>query len=41
MDDSSMKYKWDNQNVLDYAVSTAVASAVKQAEYKNTVTIAR
>ncbi len=25
MYDSSLKYKWDNQNVLDYAVSTAEA----------------
>jgi hypothetical protein len=25
MYDSSMKYKWDNKNVLDYAVSTAEA----------------
>lgn len=25
MYDSSLKYKWDNQNVLEYAVSTAKA----------------
>jgi len=25
MYDSSLKYKWDNKNVLDYAVSTAEA----------------
>jgi len=37
MYDSSLKYKWDNQNVLDYAVSTAV----KEAEHKNSVAIAR
>jgi predicted transposase/invertase (TIGR01784 family) len=37
MYDNSMKYKWDNQNVLDYAVTTAV----KEAEHKNTVAIAR
>jgi predicted transposase YdaD len=24
MYDSSMKYKWDNKNVLDYAVNTAL-----------------
>jgi hypothetical protein len=27
MYDSSFKYKWDNKNVLDYAVSTAEARA--------------
>jgi predicted transposase/invertase (TIGR01784 family) len=25
MYDNSLKYKWDNKNVLDYAVSTAKA----------------
>jgi len=27
MYNSSLKYKWDNKNVLDYAVSTAEAKA--------------
>ena len=31
MYDSSMKYKWDNKNVLDYAVREAVQEAVKVA----------
>ena len=30
MYDSSLKYKWDNKNVLDYAVSTAEAKGIKQ-----------
>jgi len=33
MYDSNLKYKWDNKNVLDYAV--------KEAEYKKTLDIAR
>ena len=33
MYDSSLKYKWDNKNVLDYAV--------KEAEYKNSLAIAK
>jgi len=41
MYDSSLKYKWDNKNVLDYAVSTAVNEAVNAAEYKKTLDIAR
>ncbi len=28
MYDSSLKYKWDNKNVLDYAVSTAEAKGI-------------
>src|SRR6202000_1442413 len=31
MYDSSLKYKWDNQNRLDYAVEEAVKEAVKEA----------
>ncbi|QEC75083.1 hypothetical protein [Mucilaginibacter ginsenosidivorax] len=37
MYDSSLKYKWDNKNVLDYAVSTAKA----EGEYKKALDIAR
>jgi len=36
MYDSSLKYKWDNKNVLD----TAVKEAVSDAEHKNTLKIA-
>jgi len=36
MYDSSQKYRWDNKNVLDYAVNTAVS----EAEHKNTIKIA-
>jgi hypothetical protein len=36
MYDSSLKYKWDNQNVLDYAVTTAV----KEAEHRTIIAIA-
>lgn len=34
MYDSSLKYKWDNQNVLDYTVKEAVREAVKEADTK-------
>ena len=37
MYDNSMKYKWDNQNVLDYAVATAKA----EGEHKKALDIAR
>jgi predicted transposase/invertase (TIGR01784 family) len=37
MYDSSLKYKWDNKNVMDYAVSTAKA----EGEYKKALDIAR
>jgi predicted transposase/invertase (TIGR01784 family) len=37
MYDSSLKYKWDNKNVLDYAVSTAEAKA----RHENSLSIAR
>jgi predicted transposase/invertase (TIGR01784 family) len=30
MYDSSLKYKWDNQNVLDYAVTTAEAKGIEK-----------
>jgi predicted transposase/invertase (TIGR01784 family) len=30
MYDSSLKYKWDNKNVLDYAVSTAEAKGIEK-----------
>ena len=36
MYDSSMKYKWDNKNVLDYAVSTAKA----EGEHSKAIAIA-
>lgn len=37
MYDSSLKYKWDNKNVLDYAVSTAKAEGKRE----NSLAIAR
>jgi predicted transposase YdaD len=37
MYDSSLKYKWDNKNVLDYAVSTAKA----EGKHENSLAIAR
>jgi predicted transposase/invertase (TIGR01784 family) len=37
MYDNSLKYKWDNKNVLDYAVSTAKA----EGEHKKALDIAR
>jgi predicted transposase/invertase (TIGR01784 family) len=42
---SSLKYKWDNKNVLDYAVSTAEAKGIEKGiekgEYKKALDIAR
>ena len=32
MYNASLKRKWDNKNVLDYAVETAVETAVKEAD---------
>jgi predicted transposase YdaD len=37
MYDSSLKHKWDNKNVLDYAVSTAEAKG----RHEEALTIAR
>jgi predicted transposase/invertase (TIGR01784 family) len=41
MYDSSLKYKWDNKNVLDYAVSTAEARGEAKGKYEKSITIAR
>ncbi len=37
MYDSSMKYKWDNKNVLDYAVQ----EALEKGKHENAMTIAK
>ena len=34
MYDSSMKYKWDNKNVLDYAIKEAVEKAREEVRKK-------
>ena len=34
MYDDSLKYKWDNQNVLDYKVKEAVIETEKKTKYK-------
>jgi hypothetical protein len=34
MYNQSLKRKWDNENVMDYAVETAVKTAVEEAEQK-------
>ncbi len=41
MYDSSLKYKWDNKNVLDYAVSKAEAKGVEKGKYDEALNIAR
>jgi predicted transposase/invertase (TIGR01784 family) len=49
MYDSSLKYKWDNQNVLDYAKKEGIKEGKKEGkkegieigEYKKTIAIAR
>jgi conserved hypothetical protein (putative transposase or invertase) len=41
MYDTSLKRKWDNKAVLDYAVNEAVKEATKEAEHNKAVDIAR
>ena len=41
MYDTSVKRKWDNKAVLDYAVNEAVKEATKEARYNTAVDIAR
>ena len=40
MYDSNLKYKWDNKNVLDYAVSTAEAKGIEKGEHQRSLDIA-
>jgi len=44
MYDQSMKYKWDNENVMEYAVSTAkeqaMAEGLAEGEHKKALDIA-
>ncbi len=45
MYDSSLKYKWDNKNLLDYAVKEGVERGIKEGiaegEHKKAVAVAR
>lgn len=49
MYDSSLKYKWDNKNVLDYAlkegmekgIAQGIEQGIEQGEYKKSLDIAR
>lgn len=49
MYDSSLKYKWDNKNVLDYAlkegmekgIAQGIVQGIEQGEYKKAIAIAR
>jgi len=41
MYDSSMKYKWDNKNVLDYALKEGREQGIEQGEHKKALEIAR
>ncbi len=41
MYDSRLKHKWDNKNVLDYAVSTAEAKGIEKGKHEEALTIAR
>jgi len=40
MYDQSLKYKWDNENVMEYAVSTAKAEGLAEGEHKKAQDIA-
>ena len=41
MFDSRMKYKWDNKNVLDYAVQEAREEGIEKGRHENAITVAR
>jgi len=41
MYDSSMKYKWDNKNVLDYALKEGIERGIEQGEHRKAFEIAR
>jgi predicted transposase/invertase (TIGR01784 family) len=41
MYDSSLKHKWDNKNVLDYAVKEGIEKGIAEGEYKKALDIAR
>lgn len=41
MYDNCLKYKWDNKNVLDYAVSTAEAKGIEKGKHDEAPVIAR
>jgi predicted transposase/invertase (TIGR01784 family) len=41
MYDSSLKYKWDNKNVLDYAKEEGVQEGMEKGEHKKALDIAR
>jgi predicted transposase/invertase (TIGR01784 family) len=41
MYDSSLKYKWDNKNVLDYAREEGIQEGMEKGEYKKALDVAR
>ncbi|MDB5015620.1 MAG: hypothetical protein JWQ84_452 [Mucilaginibacter sp.] len=41
MYDSCLKHKWDNKNVLDYAVLTTEAKGIEKGKHEKAITIAR
>lgn len=41
MYDKNLKYKWDNKNVLDYAISTAEAKGIEKGRHEEAIAIAR
>ncbi|WP_439696735.1 hypothetical protein ACFGVS_29790 [Mucilaginibacter sp. AW1-7] len=41
MYDSSLKYKWDNKNVLDYAVKEGIEKGIAQGRVEKAIDIAR
>ena len=41
MYDSSLKYKWDNKNVLDYAVKEGMEKGIAQGKHEEAIAIAR
>jgi len=41
MYDSSLKYKWDNKNVLDYALQEGIEKGIEKGRYEEALAIAR
>lgn len=41
MYDSSLKYRWDNKNVLDYALKEGIEQGIEQGEHNKAISVAR
>ena len=41
MYDSSLKYKWDNKNVVDYARQEGIEKGIEKGKHEEAITIAK